>query len=66
MATLNERLEAIEKNLDEAGTEIVAEIAKLREQLGTVPPEAEATLARLETKGKGLADIIPNAPPAEG
>ncbi len=62
MATLNERLLGIESTLDEASLEITGELAKLREQLGNVlTPEAEATIARLEAKGKGLADVIPNA-----
>lgn len=61
MATLNERLLGIETAVDEAGTELVAELAKLREQIGVLTPEAEATIARLETKSKALADIIPNA-----
>jgi len=62
MSTLNDRLLGIETAVDEAGTEIVAELTKLREQLGGVlTPEAEATIARLETKSKALADIIPNA-----
>lgn len=59
---INERLTAVEKNLDEASTEITAELAKLREQLGnTITPEADATIGRLETKSKALADVIPAA-----
>lgn len=61
MATLNERLSSIETNLDEASTELLAELAKLREQIGTVTPEAEEILGRLETKAKALADVVPNA-----
>lgn len=62
MATLTERLTGIETALDEASTEINTELTKLREQLGNViTPEAEAIIARLEAKGKALADIIPNA-----
>jgi len=62
MAALNERLLGIESALDEASLEIAGELAKLREQLGNVlTPEAEATIARLESKGKALADVIPNA-----
>lgn len=65
MPDINARLAAIETRLDEASTEITAELAKLREQLGNViTPEAEATLARLETKSGALADIIPNTPEA--
>jgi len=66
MATLNERLTAVETAIDEAGTELTAELAKLREQIagGTVTPEALETIGRLEAKSKALADIIPNAPPA--
>jgi len=62
MATLEERLAAIETALDEAGTELTAELAKLREQIasGTVTPAALETIGRLETKAKALADIMPN------
>lgn len=62
MATIAERLTLVETALDEAGTEIVSELAKLRDQIanGTVTPEALETLGRLETKAKALADIIPN------
>jgi len=65
MATVNERLTAIETALDEAGAEIVSELAKLREQIanGTVTQEALDTLGRIEAKANGLAAIIPNAPP---
>jgi septation ring formation regulator EzrA len=79
MATLLERLAAVESGLDglsedltEGLGEVTTEIAKLREQLGTVTPEVEATLARIEgklgttsTTAKAIADIIPNAPTAE-
>lgn len=62
MATVIERLSGIETSLDEASTELLAELTKLREQLGNViTPEAEAVIARLETKAKALADVIPNA-----
>ena len=61
MATLQERLSAIEASLDEASTELTTELAKLREQLGNViTPEADAIITRLEAKSKALADIIPN------
>lgn len=65
MATLEERLAGVETALDEAGTELTAELAKLREQIasGTVTEAALATIGRLETKAKALADIIPNEPP---
>jgi hypothetical protein len=61
MPDINARLTAIEAKIDEASTEITAELAKLREQLGNViTAEAEATLTRLETKSAAIADIIPN------
>lgn len=65
MATVTERLAAVEGRLDEASTEILAEIAKLKEE--NLSPEGEATLARLESKANALADIVGNvpAPPAE-
>ena len=62
MSTLTERLAGIETALDEASTELTGELAKLREQLGNViTPEAEAIIARLESKSRALADVIPNA-----
>lgn len=67
MATIQERLTTIETSIDEAGTELTAELTKLREQIanGTVTPEALETIGRLEAKAKALADIIPNEPPVE-
>lgn len=66
MATVAERLSAVESALDEGAQELVAELAKLREQIanGTVTEEALATIGRLETKATALANIIPNAPTA--
>jgi ABC-type transporter Mla subunit MlaD len=61
MATVAERLAAVESAIDEGSSELVAEIAKLREQIGAgITPEAEATLVRLEAKATALKDIIPN------
>ncbi len=68
MATLKERLDKIEADLNEGVGEVTSEITLLRDQLanaGTIPADAEATLARIETKAGALKDIIPNAPPAE-
>jgi hypothetical protein len=65
LENLDNRLKGIETSQDEAFTELSAEIAKLRQDLQNVPlPEAaEATLTRVETKAKALADIIANNPP---
>ncbi len=67
MRTLNEletTLNQVDDKLDKAKTEITAEIAKLREQLGnvTLPAGAEAALTRLEAAAQALDDIIPDAP----
>lgn len=63
MATIEERFTTVETKLNEASTEIVAEIQRLREAPGTLTPEAEAILTRLETKAGELADIVPNVEP---
>jgi predicted nucleic acid-binding Zn-ribbon protein len=64
MATLQERFNAIDANLTEASNELTTELTKLRDALAnasvTLPPEAEASLANIEAKAKGLADVIPN------
>lgn len=61
MATLSETLAEIESALNEAATEIPAELAKLREQLGNViTPEAAETLERISARAKLLANVIPN------
>ncbi len=74
MPTLQERFEAIEANqqttiteLNEASTEILAELQALRGM--QLPPEAEASLERIETRATGLAaqattmaDISPPVP----
>lgn len=68
MATIKERLEAIETHLTEGLGEVTTEITTLREQLsnaGQLPADAEATLQRIEAKASALKDIIPNAPPVE-
>ncbi len=64
LSALQAALEGIEAKLTEAGTEIVAEIQKLRDALGDadIPPAAEAALAAITTKANTLADIVPNAP----
>lgn len=63
MATITERLKAVETAIDDASAEIVAEIAKLKDE--NLSPEGEATLARLEAKVTALKDIVPDAPPAD-
>jgi Skp family chaperone for outer membrane proteins len=55
--TIEERFNAVSAKLDEASTEILAEIAKLRD--GTLTPEQEAALANIEAKANALADIAP-------
>ena len=58
MATADERLAGVETALDEASTEILALIAKLRGE--SLSAEGLATLDRLEVKAKALADVVPN------
>lgn len=61
MATLQERFDQIETKLDEGTKELLAELKTLREQIaiGSLTPQAEATLQRIETKAKVIADVIP-------
>lgn len=60
MASITERLNTIETKLIEGSSEIIAEIARLREE--NLSPEGEATLARLETAAQALADLVPQPP----
>lgn len=54
-------LNAIGDKLEKAQAEIVAEIAALRDGMGStdLPPEATAALERLETIAQKLDDIDP-------
>lgn len=65
MATIEERFTTVETKLNEASTEIVTEIQRLRDELAAaqLTPAAEAILERLETKAGELADIVPNVEP---
>lgn len=67
-AAVNERLDKIEADLDEASTEITAELAKLREEIAN-GGQTTALLARLDGiagRAKKLADIIkPEEPPVD-
>lgn len=59
------RLANVETVLLKARDEIVAELAKLRDQLGNVdiPADAEATLGRLDALSAALDELNPDAPP---
>lgn len=60
MADIQTTLDDIEAKLDEASAEILAEIAKLQgEQLTDA---GKASLARIQGKAQGLADIVPGSP----
>lgn len=60
MADIQAQLDDVEKKLDEASAEILAELAKLQgEQLTEA---GKATLARIQGKAQGLADIVPGSP----
>lgn len=52
----------VETKLDEASTEILAELEKLRTTDPDISPEGAAVVERVKTKAQALADIIPNAP----
>jgi chromosome segregation ATPase len=71
LETIETGLTDVGSKLDEGLGEVVAEIAKLREQLNTVqlPAGAQARLdsitaktSALQTVAKTLADIVPNEP----
>lgn len=64
MATINERLDAIETKLQKAKDEIQTEIAALRDAINN-GGNIEASVSRLETLAQGLDDIIPDAPPVD-
>ena len=58
MASLQQRFDDLNANLDEASTEILAELAKLREG-GNLTPEQETALANVEAKVATLKDVSP-------
>ena len=62
---LKDRFDKVSTKLDEASSEILAEIAKLREG-GTLTPDQETALGNIEAKANALADISPalEPPPA--
>lgn len=68
LSGIDTKLDEVAAKLSEASAEIVAEIQKLKDQLGNVdiPADAEVTLATIEAKAgsvgevaKSLADIVP-------
>ena len=64
-AELNAKLDGIAADLDEASAEIVAELAKLREQIANgngMPSEMIAKIDAISVRAKGLAGIIPGSP----
>ncbi len=60
MPTLQERFDSVNANLQEAATEILAELTNLRNL--NLPPEAEASLAAIEAKANALKDVSPPVP----
>ena len=63
-AALGTRLDSSNTSLTEAGNEIGAEIAALRQQLsdaGNLTPENEERLAAIEAKAVALADVVPGS-----
>lgn len=55
--TVTERLQAVEKKLDESSREFLAELAKLHEE--KLSGDGEATLTRLEAKATAMSEIVP-------
>ncbi len=64
MATINDRLSAIETRLQKASGEITSLIASLRDALNNGGP-TEEIVSRLETAAQQLDDIVPDAPPVD-
>ncbi len=60
MPNLQERLDQINTDLNEAADEIITELTNLRGM--TLPPEAEASLAAIEAKANALKNISPPIP----
>lgn len=60
---INARLAKVETDLNEASTEILSELGKLRAE--SLTAEGQETLTRLESKATALAAIIPNEPAPE-
>ncbi len=60
MPNLQERLDQINTDLNEAADEIITELTNLRGM--TLPPEAEASLAAIEAKANALKNISPPVP----
>lgn len=61
MPTIDERFTQLTADLDEASSEILAELEKLR--AGGLTPEQEALLQGIEGKVGALKDISPPIPP---
>lgn len=62
MATLQERFDTMNANLNEASAEILAELAALRAG-GNLTPEQETSLANAEAKIQALKDTSPPIEP---
>ena len=60
MPSLQQRFDDVNANLQEAATEILAELENLRGL--NLPPEAEASLAAIEAKAQALKDVSPPVP----
>ncbi len=60
MPNLQDRLDQINTDLNEASTEILAELENLRGM--NLPPEAEASLAAIEAKAQALKNVSPPVP----
>src|SRR5262245_40380012 len=55
-------LKSVGDKLDEASTEILAEIEKLKQTDPDISAEGMAQLERITAKATALADIVPNNP----
>lgn len=58
MASVDERLDGVETSLNEASAELITLIETLRGEV--VSEQGLATLSRIETVARALADIVPN------
>ena len=61
MSQLDDRMIAVQGRIDEAATEIVDLINKLRDE--NLTETGRAALDDIEAKANALADIVPNEPP---
>lgn len=62
MSELGDALSAISAQLSKAKDEILAKIATLEGQIGTIPPDAQANLDAVKAIAQALDDVVPDVP----